>query len=300
MTNAQSEKTKAGTIYVFESDGNGFNTKTTFFDDGKEVVAFDAQFTVQTAEQAIKFLKSKTNSPIKYLVVTHPNPDKFNGIPAFQKEGAKVIMSELSAQNLKGVHEYKKYYFVQMAKMFTEDSYPKLPTADITYRDNYSIQLANGGVVELKELGKSGISTNQTVAFIKSVNVIVVGDLVHHKAHAWLEGPIVSGQATYITENWVNVLAQIQKEYPDETLVYGGRGEAGKLSVAIPLQIAYLQKAELMAKQYINSLDGATFEDKKAKVDYSQLQKVFEKEFPNYTLGYMIGYGSYGLVGSLK
>ena len=38
-----------GNIYVFESDGNGFNTKTVFYDDGKEVVAFDAQFTEQTA-----------------------------------------------------------------------------------------------------------------------------------------------------------------------------------------------------------------------------------------------------------
>jgi hypothetical protein len=70
--------------------------------------------------------------------------------------------------------------------------------------------------------------------------------------------------------------------------------------LAIPQQIAYLKKAEELAKLYINSLDGATFADKKAKADYKQLQNLFEKEFPNYTLGYMIGYGSYGLVRSLK
>lgn len=293
------EAKNTGKIYVFESDGNGFNTKTVFYDDGKEVIAFDAQFTEELAQQAIDFLRTKTQNPIKYLVVTHPNPDKFNGIPAFKKIGATVIMSKLSANNLETVHNYKKYYFVKIAKMFTDETYPQLPKADITFDENYEIKLANGGKVTLTELKLSGISTNQTIANIETAKAIVVGDLIHHNAHAWLEGGIIGGNAVYNGNNWINVLKTLQTKYASDAIVYGGRGEAVKLSISIPQQISYLQKAEQITKEYVNSLTGTTLADKKAKVDYAQLQKLFEKAYPTYTLGYMISYGAYGLVASL-
>ncbi len=282
-------------IYEFESDGNGFNTKTFFYDDGKEVVAFDAQFTNETAQKAIAFLKTKTQNPIKYLVITHPNPDKFNGALAFQKIGAKVIMSNQSVSNIKTVHDYKKYYFVEIAKMFTNDNYPKMPTADITFEDTYEIKLANGGKINLTELKKSGIATNQTIALISTANTLIVGDLVHNNAHAWLEGPIVNGNATYNNENWIAVLKLIQSKYPKNAMVYGGRGDSGKLSIVLPKQITYLQTADKIVKTYLTSIN-----NDKSKVDYTVLQKEFEKSFPKYGLGYMIKYGAYGIVASNK
>ena len=109
-------------IFVYESDGNGFNTKTIFYDYGDEVVAVDAQFTPALAEKSLAFLREKTQNPLTYLIITHPNPDMFNGIPVFQKNGAKVIASNETAKAMAGVHAYKKYYFVNIAKMFTEDT----------------------------------------------------------------------------------------------------------------------------------------------------------------------------------
>lgn len=287
-------------MYEFESDGNGFNTKTIFYDNGKEVVAFDAQFTETFAQQAIDFLKTKTKSPIKWLVVTHPNPDKFNGIPAFQRAGAKVVMSAASAKNLPGVHEYKKYYFVNIAKAFTAENYPKLPKADVTFDNTYEIKLADGQKVELTELHQMGISNNQTIAFIPLTKSVLVGDLVHHKAHAWLEGPIVNGAPNYSTENWVKALQLVSAKYPKAATLYGGRGKTGSVEKSVNGQIEYLKKAEKLTKDYITSLAGKTTEEKKAKVDYKQLTKSFEGAFPDYALSYMIEYGAYGLVASVK
>lgn len=284
-----------GAIYTFESDGNGFNTNTIFYDDGKEVVAFDAQFTPALAQMAIDFIRSKTKSPVKYLVITHPNPDKFNGIPAFKAIGAKVIMSKLSAANLEAVHNYKKYYFVEVAKMFTNETYPSLPSADFTFDESYTLAMANGGKVVLTEIKKRGISTNQTIAFITKQNALVVGDLVHHQAHAWLEGPIIQGAATYNGESWINVLKYIQSNFKADVKVYGGRGTNGAVSTVIPQQIIYLQTAQKLVSEYVNTLGGDV-----SKADYAQLQKSFEKAFPDYSLGYMIAYGAYGIVASIK
>lgn len=287
-------------VYEFESDGNGFNTKTLFYDNGKEVVAFDAQFTETHAQQAIDFLKTKTKSQLKWLVITHPNPDKFNGVPAFQRAGAKVVMSTASAKSLPSVHEYKKYYFVNIAKAFTTENYPKLPTADFTFDNTYEIKLADGQKVELTELHQMGISNNQTIAYIPQVKAVIVGDLVHHKAHAWLEGPIVNGAPHYKTENWVKALQLVLAKYPKTATVYGGRGKTTTVERGVNEQIEYLKKAEKLTRDYIASLAGNTNEEKNARVDYKQLTKIFESAFPGYGLSYMIEYGAYGLVASLK
>src|SRR3712207_6311339 len=77
-----------GTLYTYDSGEAGFFTKTYFYDTGSEVVAFDAQFTPELGEAAIASLREQTDNPITYLVITHPNPDKFNGAPPFQAEGA--------------------------------------------------------------------------------------------------------------------------------------------------------------------------------------------------------------------
>jgi glyoxylase-like metal-dependent hydrolase (beta-lactamase superfamily II) len=69
-----------GEVFAFESDAGGFNTRTWFYDDGQELVAFDAQFTPELARQAIAFARARTAHPIRTLVITHPNPDKFNGM----------------------------------------------------------------------------------------------------------------------------------------------------------------------------------------------------------------------------
>jgi glyoxylase-like metal-dependent hydrolase (beta-lactamase superfamily II) len=189
---ASNQANLKGEIYVFESDGNGFNTKTVFYDTGKEVIAFDAQFTTGYAEQAIAFLKSKTLHPITHLIITHPNPDKFNGAPAFQKIGAKVIASKATLEAMTGVHDYKKYYFVQIAKSFTDATYPALARVDQTFAGKLELKL-EGGLIHLRELSQPGISSTQTVAYLPKQQALIVGDLVHQKAHAWLEGGIVGG-----------------------------------------------------------------------------------------------------------
>ena len=291
-----------GQIYEYESDGGGFNTKNFFYDNGEEVVAFDTQFTPENAEKSIAFLRTKTKNPITYVVLTHPNPDKFNGMSVFQKLGAKVIASVKTAENLKGTHEYKKFFFVNMAKMFTEESYPKLSQVDITFEQNTDLRLKNGEVISLRELSRAGVSTNQTIALVNSMNAVFVGDLVHTNAHAWLEGGIVNGKATPTLSDWISDLKELQASFKDEpqTLAYGGRGDAAAVVKAVSAQIEYLNRAEEIVSSYIKGLGERRSEllGDQANGHYQAIQGLFEKAFPAYRLGYMIQYGVYGLVNS--
>ena len=290
-----------GQIYSFESDGNGFNTKNFFYDNGEEVVVFDTEFTPDTAKKSIEFLRTKTQNPISYVVITHPNPDKFNGMSVFQELGAKVIASRATANSMQGVHDYKKYYFVNIAKMFTNETYPKLSQVDVVFDQTYDIKLRNGDVIALSELANPGVSSNQTVASIPAVNGLVVGDLVHHNAHAWLEGGIVNGKPTPTLKGWIADLNDLQASFKAANpTVYGGRGEAVKLDQAVKAQIEYLKKADSIVTSYIAKLGAkkSELQGDKAGQHYSALQAEFEKAFPTYSLGYMIQYGVYGLVNS--
>jgi glyoxylase-like metal-dependent hydrolase (beta-lactamase superfamily II) len=285
-------------VYTFESDANGFHTKSYFYDNGREVVAFDTQFTPELARQSIAFLRTKTQNPITYVVITHPNPDKFNGLGEFQKLGAKVVASRATAEAMPGVHAYKKYFFVQMAKMFTESQYPALGQVDETFEGSEVLRLSSGDTVELRELSRPGISSTQTVAYLPKARALVVGDLVHHGAHAWLEGGIVNGAAKPELQGWIADLEEIESLYDRDVTVLGGRGKDASVKDAVKAQKEYLQKAEAIVEGYLTKLGARRDELKsdKAGAHYKALAAEFEKAFPGLSLGYLIEYGIYGLV----
>ena len=287
-------------IYVFESDASGFNTKSFFYDNGEEVIVFGAQFTPQIAQKSIDFLRTKTTNPISYLVITHPNPDKFNGAGIFQQQGAQVICSQSTASAIPEVHSYKKYYFVHIAKMFTEETYPQMPTVDIVFEKTLEIYLTNGEKLVLEEHDKPGVSSTQTLGYFPQVKALFVGDLVHHNAHAWLEGGIVHQQAQATISLWIEHLNHIATNYAHCT-VYGGRGEAVNAKIATKQQIRYLQTAQQITSDYIARLGNSKSElqGEKAAIHHKKIEELLVKSFPEYQIGYMIRFGIYGLVNAL-
>src|SRR5215213_2800655 len=292
---------EGGALYTYDSGEAGFFTKTYFYDTGSEVVAFDAQFTPELAEDAVAFLRTQTDNPITSLVITHPNPDKFNGAPVFQEEGATVIASEATTEAIPGVHAYKKAGFVGMG-MFTEETYPQQASVDETFTGTRTLELSDGKTVELSELREPGVSSTQTVAFIPELNALIVGDLVHHKLHAWLEGGIVNGQATPTLEGWISDLNELQTRFAadPEPTVYGGRGEPAPLSVAVADQIAYLETADQIVTDYVAGLGDKKSElsGDKAGEHYAAIQAELEQAFPDYAFPDMISFSVYGLVNS--
>lgn len=290
-----------GRVIEFKSGIDGFDTKTFFYEGQNEVVAFDAQFTEELAKSSIEHLRKFTNKPITKLVITHPNPDKFNGAAVFKKQGATIISSTATANAMPDVHKYKKYYFVEIAKMFTNDTYPETIAVDQTFDGETELELKDGETIQLRELSHPGVSSTQSVAFIKSVNALIVGDLIHYQAHAWLEGGIVNGQPKPTIDGWMADVNQLGSLYPADAIVYGGRGNTTRLDVAAASQVEYLKRAESLIIKQLN-LEGLKANDINLlgpSQFYQKLAVTFQSEFPEYALPYMVEYGSYGLVQSI-
>ncbi len=287
-------------VHTFTSDPAGFDTHSFWIDTGKEVVVFDGQFTPAYADQLIAEIRAQTTSPIRWLVVTHPNPDKFNGAPRFQAAGAQVVASKATADALAGVHAYKRYYFIEIAKQFTEATYPAQATIDVTFDDAYELPL-QGAELTLRRLERAGISSTQTVAYAPSAGAsgaLFVGDLVHHGAHAWLEGGIVEGAPRPDLASWRAALEEL-RSFPAATVVYGGRGEAAAVSAAVPAQQEYLSAAELTVDRYLAGLGARRSEladPAAAQAHYVAIEEELARQMPQRKLAYLVRYGVYGLV----
>lgn len=277
---------------TFTSDPASFETHSFWFDTGREVVVFDAQFTPKVAEELIAEIHARTASPIRWVVVSHPNPDKFNGASAFQAIGAKVVASESTTQAIPAVHAYKKAYFVEVAKAFTAETYPAEARIDVTFRGDWDLPLEGGAKVKLHELANRGVSSTQTVASIPQLDALIVGDLVHHEAHAWLEGGLVDGKPSPDLEAWKRALDELLV-YPGTT-VHGGRGTAAKVDVAVADEKAYLDRMNDIVGAYAKEY-GAD-----AGAHYPELARRARAAFPTYAAPYLIEYGAYGLVLKLQ
>ena len=289
-----------GRVIEFKSDASGFDTRTFFYEGKNEVIAFDAQFTPELAKQSIAYLRKYTNKPISWLIISHPNPDKFNGASVFKAEGSKILASKSTADAIPGVQAYKEYFFVEIAKMFKKGQYPQPTSVDQVFTGKMDLVLQGGERIELRELSNPGVSTTQTVSYVKSIKTLFVGDLIHNSVHAWLEGGIVNGKPTPAIEGWISDLKEMASLYPADSIVYGGRGISADLSSSVVSQINYLNRAVQLVDDQLKSMGSkaSDFSGPNAGQLYKILAEKFQQKFPNFELPYMIEYGAYGLVQS--
>jgi glyoxylase-like metal-dependent hydrolase (beta-lactamase superfamily II) len=288
---------RAGTLNVFTSDAAGFNTHSVWYDDGREVTVVDAQFTHAHAQAVIDHVKSRTRSPITRVIVTHPNPDKFNGLPVFHAAGAVSIASAATAAAMPAVDAYKRRYWVDVAGAFTEATYPRTEPVKQTFSQRMTIRLASGETLTLAELAQPGISSHQTVVRIDQTGDLVVGDLVHSNHHAWLEGGIVDGKPVPTLAGWKAGLRELPALGGGK--VYGGRGDALPVREAVAQQVAYLERVEALVDRYLDGLGDRvqeTVDPKRAKAHHSAIQAAVAAAFPAFAGPDMVGYSVYGLL----
>lgn len=287
----------AGQLHIFTSDATGFNTHSAWYDDGQEVTVVDAQFLPAISEKLIADIHRQTKSPITRLIITHPNPDKFNGISVFHREGIESIASVKTAAAIPGVDAYKRHFWVNIAKAFTDESYPKVEPVKSTFSGKRTIRLKSGETLTLFELNGAGISSNQTVVRVDNTGDLIVGDLIHSRNHAWLEGGIVEGKPVPTLSGWKADLEQLLTLGTGK--VIGGRGDIITVKDAVARQITYLDKADAIVGAYVENLADRKKEladPARQGAHYAAIQTEFEKAFPDYAMPELIGYSVYGLV----
>lgn len=292
---------QAGRLGVFTSDDKGFDTHTFYYDDGQEVVLIDTQFVPELTAAMVRQVRQETQSPITRVIVTHPNPDKFNGLAWLHRQGVTSISSAPVADALPAVHAYKKAFWTQTMKAFTPETYPAFePIQERFSGSERTLKLKSGETLTLFALRNAGVATHQVAVRIDATGDLIVGDLVHHKAHAWLEGGLVEGRPTPRLPQWIAALDELKPlaaGHP-QAKVYGGRGEFAPVAEAVRAQQDYLRRGEGLVRDYVAGLGPRAKElsdPQAAPAHHAALEKRFAAAFPDYRLPYMVRYSVYGL-----
>ncbi len=296
------EKVLAGSLGVYTAPAEGFDTHTFYYDDGREVVLIDTQFVPGLTQNMLDQINSETKSKITKVVVTHPNPDKFNGLQYLHNKGIASFSSEDVAESMPIVHSYKENFWVNTMKAFAKGEYPVFENVQNTFEGKYVIKLKSGETLTLFQLKNPGISSSQVVVRVDKTGDLIVGDLVHHNAHAWLEGGLVDGKPYADIAAWKAALTElyyISADYPNAK-VYGGRGEFVSVSEAVSKQQLYLSKVESIVDAYVLSHADALRQAKDMSKHYDEITALVSREFPEYKYDYMVKYSVYGLLDTRK
>ena len=81
-----------GNVATLDADNRGFNGNAGFVVTGAGVLVIDALGTPKLGQRLIATIRSVTEQPIKYLILTHNHPDHAYGASAFRALGGISIV----------------------------------------------------------------------------------------------------------------------------------------------------------------------------------------------------------------
>lgn len=167
----------APNIYAYTTQGDP-NSAVIIGDD--HVLVMEAQATPVMAKALIEKIRTVTDKPIKYLILSHYHAVRVLGASAF--EGAEIICS---AKTLEMINERGEQDFKSETDRFPRlfrsvESIPHLTFPTITFETAMTINLGNR-IVELKHLG-AGHTRGDIVAWMPDCKALFSGDLLEYGA----------------------------------------------------------------------------------------------------------------------
>ena len=162
-------------LYAFTAEGDP-NSGIIVGDDGVMVV--DAQATPVMAQQVIDRVRTVTDKPIKYVLLSHYHAVRVLGASAYR--GAEILASagtrSLIVERGKADMDSEIGRFPRLFRAV--ESIPGLTWPSITFPDQISVWLGKREV-RIMHIGR-GHTAGDVVAYVPDANVVFSGDLVEY------------------------------------------------------------------------------------------------------------------------
>ena len=202
-------------IHVFAAPPEKFFVNSFLVETDEGVVLVDTQFLVSTARALVDRLDALAK-PLAAVIVTHPHPDHFNGLPIVL-EGRPDVPVFANRATIAGIEATRAAKREAWTPVYGND-YPTLDALpDREVGPDETLLLA-GTRFRLIDLG-AGECADNSIIHIPEADALIVSDLVYNRCHPWL--------AEHRLEAWLDQLSHVQAEFGGLATVYAGHGPAG-------------------------------------------------------------------------
>ena len=229
--------------YAFTAEGDP-NTGVIIGDDC--VMVLDTQATPAMAQQVIERIRTVSDKPIRYVLLSHYHAVRVLGASAYGAE--HIIASEATRELIveRGMQDWKSE-FQRFPRLFRDaESIPGLTWPTITFGDRMSIWLGKLQV-DIIHAGR-GHTKGDTIAWLPGERVLFSGDLVEFGAAPY------AGDAYF--QDWPHTLQRLRDMNP--AALVPGRGDALMTPEAVEEGLAGTQAfiTELFAEVKKRALAG--------------------------------------------
>ena len=253
-------------LYAYTAEGDP-NSGIIVGDDG--VMVIDAQATPAMAEDVIARVKTVTDKPIKYVLLTHYHAVRVLGASAYK--GAEILASDETRKLIAERGQQDKDSEIgRFPRLFRAvETIPGLTWPNLTFPDEVSVWLGKREV-RIMHIGR-GHTAGDVIAWVPDSNVVFSGDLVEYHSACYC------GDAHFT--DWPTTLDNLA-ELNAEALV-PGRGAALKTPEMVKDGIA-------LTRDFLSTLYGSA-QDSVAKgltlkQAFDAARKVMDPKFSDYAI----------------
>ena len=160
-------------LYAFTAEGDP-NSGVIVGDDG--CIVFDAQATPAMAHKVIERVRTVTDKPIKYVVLSHYHAVRVLGASAYKAQGIVASQETYRLIQERGQQDWDSEYG-RFPRLFQDaKSIPGLTWPTLTFETDMTIYLGKREV-RLMSLG-AGHTSGDIVAWVPDAEVMLSGDLI--------------------------------------------------------------------------------------------------------------------------
>ena len=209
-----------GNIAEVDENNRGYNGNAGFVITKDSVVVIDSLGTPALGRRMIKTIKSTTNKPIKYLIITHNHPDHAYGAIAFKSiEGIKIIghqgmMNYIQSGRIEDSVNYRKTFIDSDMQGFS----PVVPDILVNVDEFTAMNITTGG---------------KTFAIYNTGSHHSYGDLIVQQVEdkiVWISDLAFNNRVTYMadgsSEKAINAQQWLLDNFADSQLMIPGHGSA--------------------------------------------------------------------------
>ncbi|PZA10496.1 MBL fold metallo-hydrolase [Rhodopseudomonas palustris] len=253
-------------LYAFTAEGDP-NSAVIVGDDG--CLVFDAQATPAMANKVIERVRSVTDKPIKYVVLSHYHAVRVLGASAYQAQGIIASQETYRLIEERGQQDWDSEYG-RFPRLFQDaESIPGLTWPTLAFDGEMSVFLGRREV-RLMQLG-AGHTSGDIVAWVPDAQVMFTGDLVEYHSACYC------GDA-YLRE-WPATLNEIRDFNPKA--IAPGRGDA--------LQgLETTREAIAMTRDFVGTLYGAAelsvAKGRSLKETWDATREVMDPKFSSFAI----------------